>query len=91
MSAKGEIKMSYRPKEYFNPYLSSKSDSINYLDRYEHDAYERGFDDAIKALLSKGIHAEEGEWITVRGGVLEDDDSLPVAGTWVFIPDGDKK
>ena len=79
----------YRPKEFNNPYSPDGEDDEIYCDIGKRDMgiFETGADALLKALLSKGIHTEKGEWIEVRGGILEDDDSVPVAGTWVFIPD----
>jgi hypothetical protein len=90
--------MKMRPIGFKNPYKRGIRSGLNGADiistleeTHYHDAFEEGADEYDRTLKERGIHAEEGEWVTVRGGVLEDDDSLPVAGTWVFIPDGDKK
>jgi hypothetical protein len=76
----------YRPEGWSNPYNKYGID-MSPPDKIECESFEDGATAMLESLLSKGIHAEEGEWITVRGGILEDDDSLPVSGTWVFIPD----
>jgi hypothetical protein len=84
----------YRPKDWHNPNESYKKYfgdiEPSCVQEHEYYAYEAGADALEVSLLSKGIHAEKGEWITVRGGILEDDDSVPVAGTWCFIPDKEK-